>query len=292
MLERALRRGRAGPVPGAGLDCRVPRDRARSGRHRLGRDRRPLRRAREDDGVAGRGAEPRGRRGDGVRPRSRARDHRHHRGLGRVARLPPAPRHARRSAAPPRPSGRSRGRVPRGLTRSRAPTPSGATSAAGSTTSRSLPSADDVERAPGPEPLDLLVAERVRALEIDQLALGLGDPTPNRSIGRERGQIEHRDAVVFADPVVRAAGSPNVSGSRPCFFKLVSWMRAKLRARITNAVAKARFHRSVLARRAFAVVVVADRAPRHTGDREVLRRSRGTAGSRRRADPSPARSRR
>ena len=70
---RAARRGasatRARAVPGAGGDRRVPRDRPRRERDRLGRDRHALPRAGADGAVAGRGAQPRGRGRDGRRAR-------------------------------------------------------------------------------------------------------------------------------------------------------------------------------------------------------------------------------
>src|SRR5690606_3444269 len=62
--------------------------------------------------------------------------------------------------------------------------------------------AHDVERRPGFEPLDLLGAERVRALEVDRRAVGLDDLTAHVPPGHRR-QIEHVDAVVLLDLVVR-----------------------------------------------------------------------------------------
>ena len=84
----------------------------------------------------------------------------------------------------------------------------------------------------GPEPLDLLVAERVRRLEVDRRAVGLDDLAAHR-LARHRRQAEHADAVVLADLVVgRRVGERQRQS--PCFLRLVSWMRAKLRAKITT----------------------------------------------------------
>ena len=68
---RAAHRRRPRPVHAAGRDRRLPRARPGRRRHRLGADRRPLRRARPAPAVAGRRAQPRGRRRHGVRPRGR-----------------------------------------------------------------------------------------------------------------------------------------------------------------------------------------------------------------------------
>ena len=68
LLDAALRHGRAGPVPGAGGDRGLPRDRAEGRRHRLAADRVAVRGAAEVRAVTGGGAEPRGRGGDGRRP--------------------------------------------------------------------------------------------------------------------------------------------------------------------------------------------------------------------------------
>jgi hypothetical protein len=46
------------------------------------------------------------------------------------------------------------------------------------------------------------------------------------------GEAEERELVVLVDLVV-GGGSAKVSGSMPCFFRLVSWMRAKLRTMMT-----------------------------------------------------------
>ena len=86
---------------------------------------------------------------------------------------------------------------------------------------------DDVEGAAGAEPLDVLGAERVRCTRSrSSMPSGLVMRHAHRRVGREVGEAEHRDAVVLADLVV-VAGSANVSGSTPCFFRFVSWMRAK-----------------------------------------------------------------
>ena len=52
--------------------------------------------------------------------------------------------------------------------------------------------------------------------------------------------------------------------------RLVSWMRAKLRARIDHAAAEPRLHRGVLAGRTLAIVAVADGTPAHTLGAVVL----------------------
>ena len=51
------------------------------------------------------------------------------------------------------------------------------------------------------EPVDLLVAERVAALEVDCRAVGLDDLAMDR-LARHGRQAEHVDAVVLADRVV------------------------------------------------------------------------------------------
>ena len=63
---------RVGAVRAAGADRRLPRARVPPAGHRLGPDRRAVRRARRADPVTGRRAEPRSRGVDGVRPRGRA----------------------------------------------------------------------------------------------------------------------------------------------------------------------------------------------------------------------------
>ncbi len=64
-LDRALRRQRAGSLPGAGRHRRVPCNGEHCRRHRLARDRSALRGARAHDRLAGRGAQPGGGGGDG-----------------------------------------------------------------------------------------------------------------------------------------------------------------------------------------------------------------------------------
>src|SRR5581483_9017465 len=103
----------ARPVPGAGGDRGVPRHRRDRGRHRLVGDRRALRRARADESVPGRRAEPRGRGGDGGRTRRRARPRRRARRVGASRRLSPPARDAGRPAPPARPPGRGGRGLPR-----------------------------------------------------------------------------------------------------------------------------------------------------------------------------------
>ena len=78
---------------------------------------------------------------------------------------------------------------------------------------------------------------------------------------RELAQPEDADAVALAAPSRSRPGSRSVSGSTPCFFRFVSWMRAKLRTITAAAAEQARRHRGVLAARALAVVLVADHHP-------------------------------
>ena len=103
LLDAALRRERAGPVPGAGRDRGVPRRGADAAATPTGprspRSTRELARMVPTPVVELNRAVA---VGDGRRPRRRAAAGRRARGVGRAGRLPPAARHARRSAAPPR----------------------------------------------------------------------------------------------------------------------------------------------------------------------------------------------
>ena len=104
-LEHAVRLRRpgeyqlqAGRIPAAGRDHRPagPGPGCRS--HRLGPDRRAVRRAGQAQPVAGGRAQPRGRGGDGLRPRVRAGDRRHAGRRADPAQLPPTAQRAGRPA--------------------------------------------------------------------------------------------------------------------------------------------------------------------------------------------------
>ena len=130
--RRRARRGAAArphrPVPAAGGDRRLPRHRRGRGGHRLGARSRDLYgRLGRAGALRGGRAEPRGGRGDGRRAGRRPRAGRGAGGLRDAARLSPAPRHARRPAAPagaPRRGGRELSRGARARDhRRRAPLP-------------------------------------------------------------------------------------------------------------------------------------------------------------------------
>src|SRR6187401_1527621 len=116
--------------------------------------------------------------------------------------------------------------------------------------------ADNVERRAGLEPLDLLVAEGVTRLEVDSRTVGLDDLTAHVAAGHG-GQVEHVDPVVLADLVV---GVGIVERQRQQSLLLgVGLVDASKRAgEDHDAVAEPWLHRGVLARRALAVVAVAD----------------------------------
>ena len=131
-------------------------------------------------------------------------------------------------------------------------------------------------------------AERVRHSNSTMVPSGLRDPAAHRCARApaRRGR-EPRSGRPRRSPR-RCAGSVNVSGSTPCFFRLVSWMRANDAGEDRHAAAIARLHGGVLTRRPFAIVLVADRAPRHAGLGEALGDVGERAGLRRRAGPCPS----
>ena len=119
--------------------------------------------------------------------------------------------------------------------------------------------ANDVQGRASLEPLDLLGAERVRRLEVDGRPVGLDDLAPHRLSGHRR-QPEHVDAVVLADLVVgRRVGERQRHESLLLGVGLVDAGEAA--GEDDDATAEPRLHRRVLARRALAVVAVADGAP-------------------------------
>ncbi len=127
LLDTALRQDRAGPYQlQASIAACHCRRRGRRG-HRLGADRPAVWAARPAGAVRGGRAQPRSCGGDGRRPRCRTEAGAGAGSLRRSGRLPPAPRHARRSAAPPRAARRGGRRLSRGARvgghRGRAPLP-------------------------------------------------------------------------------------------------------------------------------------------------------------------------
>ena len=106
--------------------------------------------------------------------------------------------------------------------------------------------------------------------------------------GARSARPEHRDACRPRRSRRRWRGRRRSAASTPCFLRLVSWMRAKRAGDDRPAVAEAGLHGGVLAGRALAVVLVADRDPRARRPRCSAWRCRGTARSRRRAGPCPA----
>ena len=100
-------------------------------------------------------------------------------------------------------------------------------------------------------------------------AVGLGDAAPHRLVGRQVGQAEHRDAVVLADLVV--GGRVGERERQQALLLEVRLVDAGERAGEDHpAVAEAGLHGGVLARRALAVVLVADGAPGDAGLAVVL----------------------
>src|SRR5438477_10983117 len=62
---------------------------------------------------------------------------------------------------------------------------------------------DDVERATGLEPLDVLLRERVGALDLGRGVVRVVDARAYGRVGCQAREPEHRDAVVLVDLVVR-----------------------------------------------------------------------------------------
>ncbi len=102
--------------------------------------------------------------------------------------------------------------------------------------------------------------------------------------GRQVGQAEERQLVVLADLVVdRRVGEREREHALLLQVRLVDAGEAADEDDL--AVPEARLHGGVLARRALAVVLVADGHPADTPARAGAWRCRGTSGSDRRADP-------
>ena len=121
--------------------------------------------------------------------------------------------------------------------------------------------ADDVQRRAGAEPLDLLVAERVHTLEVDDRPVGLDDLAAH-VLARLRWQVQHVDPVVLADQVVRRrVGERQRHETLLLQVGLVDASEAA--GEDHDAAAEAGLHRRVLTRRPLAVVAVADGAPPH-----------------------------
>ena len=122
LVERALRVAAVRPVHPAGGDLGGARRGAGRRRHRLGPDRRPLRRAGAGGTVAGGGAQPRRRGGDARRPGGGTGPDRRHPRAGRSGRLPPGALGAGRAV----PAAGEDGRGPRLLRAGARPHPAGA----------------------------------------------------------------------------------------------------------------------------------------------------------------------
>ena len=123
--------------------------------------------------------------------------------------------------------------------------------------------AHDVEGGAGLEPLDLLGAERLHAFEGHDRAVGLDDLALDVLAGH-RGEAEHVDAVVLTDLVVGGRiGEGQRHEALLLQVRLVDAGEAASEDHHTTA--EPGLHRSVLSRRALAVVAIADGGPLHAG---------------------------
>src|SRR5262249_39488493 len=125
-----------------------------------------------------------------------------------------------------------------------------------------LAGADDVQCRTGPEPLDLLGAERVGAPEVDGGAVGLADLAPHGRFGRQVRQAEHADAVVLADLVVGGRVS-ECEGQDALLLEVGLVDAGERTSEYGAAVSEPGLHGGVLPGGALSVVRVANGAPRH-----------------------------